>query len=141
VAHIQNSGVGDTPYEKIPGHAPHILEPWNRLEEVFFRKSVLPASLLEQVRKVLAQEHGCVYCQSKSGPPGREDAVRTSMAIGLAQLYASGHKSIEPAHLAALRQHFSETEIVELVSFICFMWAGGAFGRIFGVQPLRDGGQ
>jgi alkylhydroperoxidase family enzyme len=59
------------------------------------------------------------------------------MAIGLAQLYASGHKNIEPSHLAAMRDHFSEAEIVELVSFICFMWAGGAFGRIFGIQQLQ----
>src|SRR5688500_2711197 len=109
MAHIPNSSVGDGPYEKVMRHAPHILEPWNQLEETFFRKSVLPAPLLEQVRMALAHEHGCAYCQSKSGPPpDREDALRTSMAIGLAQLYASGHRNIEPAHLKGLLEHFSE---------------------------------
>jgi alkylhydroperoxidase family enzyme len=140
MAHIQDSVVAGTPYEKVMGHAPHILEPWNHREGAFFRQSVLPAPLLEQVRKALAQEHGCAYCQSKSGPPSDPgDALRTSMAVGLAQLYSSGHKHVEPAHLKALRAHFSEAELVELVAFICFMWAGGAFGHIFGVQPLPDG--
>ena len=59
----------------------------------------------------------------------------TSMAIGLAQLYASGYKNIEPSHLAVLGGYFSDAELVELVSFVALMWAGGAFGRIFGTQP------
>ncbi|HMM67288.1 MAG TPA: hypothetical protein PKC03_10130 [Dokdonella sp.] len=37
--------------------------------------------------------------------------------------------------LETLREHFSESELVELVAFMGFMWAGGTFGRIFGIQP------
>jgi len=69
MARISQSPVGQTPYEKVMGHAPHILAPWSALEEAFFSRSVLPAELLEQVRRALALGHGCEYCMAKGGPP------------------------------------------------------------------------
>lgn len=118
------------------GHAPHILEPWARLEEAFFSRSILPAELLEQVRRTLALGHGCQYCQAKGGPPdARHEAMRTSLAVGLAQVFASDHQGIDAPMLDTLREYFTESELVELVAFMGFMWAGGTFGRVFGIQP------
>jgi alkylhydroperoxidase family enzyme len=96
----------------------------------------LPASLLEQVRRTLALGHGCEYCLAKAGPPApRHDELRTSLAVGLAQVFAADHKGITEPMLATMREHFSEAELVELVAFMGFMWAGGSFGRVLGVKP------
>ncbi len=121
------------------GHAPHVLQPWLQLEDTFFNRSLLPANLLEQVRRTLAQQHGCEYCQAKAGPPdvSHED-LRTSLAVGFAQLFALDHKSISEAQISLLREHFSDAELVELIAFMGFMWAGGTFGALLGVKPAES---
>jgi alkylhydroperoxidase family enzyme len=125
-AHIPDSQTGATPYERVMGHAPHILEPWTQLEDTFFKRSVLPGELLEQVRRTLALGHGCKYCQAKAGPPDTmHEDLRTSLAVGFAQLFVAGHKDIDSKQLHVLREHFTDQELVELV----------AFGSILGITP------
>lgn len=136
MTHITPSASGTTHYERVMGHAPHILAPWSALEDTFFNHSLLPGELLEQVRRTLAESHGCEYCQAKGGPPSlTQTEHRTSLATGLAQVYASGHASIDAQMLNVLREHFTDPELVELVAFMGFMWAGGTFGKIFGIKP------
>jgi alkylhydroperoxidase family enzyme len=136
MALIPESSVGTTPYERVMGHAPHILAPWANLEDTFFRHSILPQDLLEQVRRTLALGHGCKYCQSKGGSPDQQHgALRTSMAVGLAQVFALGHRNIDESLLKPMREHFSHAEVVELIAFMSFMWAGGMFGKVLGIEP------
>ena len=136
---IPESTLGATPYERVLGHAPYVLEPWTNLEEAFFRRSLLPADLLEQVRRTLALGHGCEYCRAKGGPPDEmQRSFRASLAVGLAQVFASGHQNVDASLLEPLRAHFSDAELVELVAFMSFMWAGGAFGNVFGIQPAPE---
>jgi len=124
MARISASAVGTTSYEKIMGHAPRVLEQWSRLEDVFFKRSNLPSDLLEQVRRTLAQGHGCDYCMAKGGPPdARHAALRMSLTVGLAQDFAADHRAIDERQLNVMREHFPEPELVELVAFIGFTWA------------------
>ncbi|MEW6703349.1 MAG: carboxymuconolactone decarboxylase family protein [Pseudomonadota bacterium] len=135
-AHIPLSDIGHTNYERVMGHAPHILKPWVELEEAFFQRALLPQTLLEQVRRTLAQGHGCEYCQAKGGPPHTSrDDFRTSLAVGLAQIYSSDPKGIDEKMLQLLRAHFSDAEVVELIAYMGFMWAGGVFGKVMGIRP------
>ena len=135
-AHIPLSTVGTTRYERVMGHAPHVLAPWAALEQTFFERSVLPKDLLEQVRRTLTLGHGCAYCQAKAGPPDDHHvALRTSLAVALAQEFATDHKAIDKSQIEILRDSFSDEELVELVAFISFMWAGGTFGKVLGIQP------
>jgi alkylhydroperoxidase family enzyme len=137
-ARIPLSTVGTTNYERVMGHAPHVLAPWSVLEETFFRESILPAELLEQVRRSLALGHGCEYCQAKAGPPDRaHSTLRTSLAVAYAEAFATDHRAIEASQIEVLRQHFTDPELVELVSFVSFMWAGGTFGKVLGIQPQQ----
>jgi alkylhydroperoxidase family enzyme len=123
------------------GHAPHVLTAWSSLEEVFFKHSLLPSDLLEQVRRTLASSHGCQYCQAKGGPPDdRHTSLRTSLAVGIAQQFSQDHRSIDESMLKVAREHFSDAEIVELIAFMGFMWAGGTFGKILGIKPSEIGG-
>ena len=135
-AHLPLSTLGTTNYELVMGHAPHVLGPWSALEETFFTRSLLPADLLEQVRRTLALGHGCAYCQAKAGPPDRSHAsLRTSLAVAYAEAFAADHRAIEASQVQMLREHFSDAELVELVAFVSFMWAGGSFGKVLGIQP------
>ena len=135
-AHIPLSSVGSTNYERVMGNAPHVLEPWLVLEQTFIERAILPRELLEQVRRTLALGHGCEYCQAKAGPPDdHHEALRTSLAVALAQTFAADHKAIGKPQLDVLSESFSAAELVELAAVISFMWAGGTFGRIFGIQP------
>jgi alkylhydroperoxidase family enzyme len=118
------------------GHAPHVLASWSALEDAFFNQSVLNKELLEQVRRTLAESHGCEYCQAKGGPPSpTQTEFKTSLAVGLAQVYASDHAGIDEKMLNVLREHFTDEELVELVAFMGFMLAGGTFGKVFGIKP------
>jgi hypothetical protein len=65
VAHIPPASIGTTNCERIIGHAPHILASWSALEDTFFNHSVLSKQLLDQVRRTLADSHGCESCQAK----------------------------------------------------------------------------
>lgn len=136
MSYIPPSSMGDSPLEKVMGHAPHVLKPWLQLESAFFSQSLLSQDLLEQVRRTLAQQHGCEYCQAKGGPPdiSHED-MKTSLAVALAALFAIDHKNIGEAQLNVLRPYFSDAELVELVAFMGFMWAGGTFGAVMAVKP------
>jgi alkylhydroperoxidase family enzyme len=123
--------------ERLMGHAPHILDPWTKLEDAFFA-SKTPA-LLEQVRRTLALGTGCRYCQAKGGPPDRSQAdLRTAAAVELAEHFARDHRSIDEMALARARDHFADAELCELVMFMGFIWAGGTFGAVLGLEPLRS---
>ncbi|WP_124454810.1 carboxymuconolactone decarboxylase family protein [Paucibacter sp. KBW04] len=141
---IPPSTLGRTAYERVMGHAPHVLGPWTQLEQVFASQTLLPADLLEQVRRVLAQGHGCAYCQAKGGavdPLFAANALvaedrRATLVLELARQFAQDHRRIEPALLSQLREHdCSAAELVELIACMSFMWAGGMFGRVLGIQP------
>lgn len=135
-AHIPLSSVGSTNYERVMGHAPHVLKPWSALEATFFHDSLLPSDLLEQVRRTLTLGHGCEYCQAKAGPPDTAHGVlRVSLAVALAQAFSEDHRSIQAKQIEVLREHFSDPELVELTAFISFMWAGGTFGKVLGIRP------
>jgi alkylhydroperoxidase family enzyme len=135
MSRIPLSTVGSTPLERVMGHAPHVLTPWLQLEDAFYSRQILPADLLEQVRRTLALGHGCQYCQAYAGPPDASHSdLRTSVAVAFAQLFAQDHQGIGESQLAVMRQHFSDAELVELVSFMGFMWATGTFGSVLGVK-------
>ena len=108
--------------ERLMGHAPHILDPWTKLEDAFLESRTFSPALLEQVRRTLALAHGCRYCQAKGGPPDPSHAdSRTAAAVELAEHFA--------------RDHFADAELCELIMFMGFMWAGGTFGAVLGLEP------
>ena len=54
MAHIPLSDCGSTPFEKLLGHVPEILDKWEQLEVVFFQRKTFNPEFLEQVRRALA---------------------------------------------------------------------------------------
>ena len=136
---IAPSNTGRTPMERLMGHAPHILGPWTKLEDAFFASKTFSPALLEQVRRTLALSTGCRYCQAKGGPPDHTHAdSRTAAAVELAEHFARDHRSIDEAVLVRARDHFADAELCELIMFMGFMWAGGTFGAVLGLEPLHS---
>src|SRR5207245_9689479 len=136
MSRIAPSSTGRTPMERLMGHAPHILAPWTKLEDAFFASRTFSPALLEQVRRTLALAHGGRYCQAKGGPPDHSHAdSRTAAAVELAEHFARDHRSIDDAVLAGARDHFADAELCELIMFMGFMWAGGTFGAVLGLEP------
>lgn len=128
---IKLSANGATPFEKLIGHNPSILEKWNELETTLFNNTSLEANLLEQVRRTLAFGNGCEYCMVKGGKPSFDQKdERITNATAFAELFAIDHKSISNAHFSLLGEVFSEKEISELCAFITFITASQKFGKV-----------
>lgn len=128
---IELSNTGTTPFEKLIGHNPIVLEKWNELEVSLFNSTSLDKDLLEQVRRTLAFGNGCEYCMVKGGKPQfdvTDQKIQTATAF--AELFAIDHKSIQEAHFAFLKEQFSEAEIAELLTFITFITASQKFGKV-----------
>jgi alkylhydroperoxidase family enzyme len=128
---IKLSSSGNSPFEKLIGHNPTVLEKWNELETVLFTKTSLDSNLLEQVRRTLAFGNGCEYCMVKAGKAQFDSADRRiQAAAAFAELFVLDHKSISNAHFDFLKEIFSEPEIAELASFISFITASQKFGKV-----------
>jgi hypothetical protein len=135
MARISLSNVSNSPMERTMGHAPHILTPWVQLEDAFLNSPTFPAELREQVRRTLAMAHGCLYCQAKAGPPDKmQTDPKISAAVELAHIFAVDHRDIDDKILARYKSLFSESELAELMLYMDFMWAGGTFGAVMGLQ-------
>ena len=115
---------------------PDVLRAFGGLDAAIRFHGRLPAELLEAVRDATAGGIGCEYCTSLSQGerPGDRD-VRTGLAVAFAQMVAEDHRDVRDAHFDDLREHFSDEEIVELVSFICLVSiAGQMFGSVMGLE-------
>lgn len=128
---ISLSKNGTSPFERLIGHNPTVLEKWNDLENSLFNDISLVPDLLEQVRRTLAFGNGCEYCMVKGGKPDFDPRdQRISLATGFAELFALDHKSIQEAHFTLLREAFNDNEIAELCTFLTFITASQKFGKI-----------
>lgn len=61
MARVSYSQLGSTPFRRMVGHNPELLEVFQQLDKVITRQLSLPAELREEVRRHLAYENGCRY--------------------------------------------------------------------------------
>ncbi|MEO2205218.1 carboxymuconolactone decarboxylase family protein [Paenibacillus pabuli] len=132
---ISYSSTGDTPFQQLLGHNEQILKNWTKLEQAFYQDGELDGDLKEQVRRTLAFGNGCKYCQAKGKAVLDQKDSKISLVVGFAELFVNHRSSINQATFDVLRQEFSETEIAELCSFVCFTTASQMFGAIMDLQP------
>lgn len=132
---IELSDIGNTPFEKLLGHNPEVLNNWINLESRLFKNNSLNPLLLEQVRRALAYENECEYCLLKAGKPSfKEEKRHIVEAVAFAQQYAINHKTIDQNHFNRLRQHFNTQQISELCAFNGFMTSCQQFGKIMNLN-------
>jgi AhpD family alkylhydroperoxidase len=123
---------------QIWAHRPNVAVAWlNTLEEMHLR-SCLPERLRELVRLRIANITTCEACMvaRKSDTVTEEDlaclaadhprfAPAERAALRYAELFAGDYFAIDEALFAALEDHFSTEQIVELNLYCALMLAGG----------------
>lgn len=135
MSYITLSQNGSTPFERLMGHAPHVLDKWDQLETVFFQSKKFTAEFLEQVRRALAFNNVCQYCMAKAGPPEENpESARLIEALRFANKFSINHTSINDCEINRMKQYFTDEELVELIAFCSFISASQRFGASLGLQ-------
>jgi alkylhydroperoxidase family enzyme len=139
MSRIALSNHGSTPFERLLGHSPQILDYWDKLECAFFQSTTFSANFLEQVRRALAFNNQCRYCMAKSGPPDAnlEDS-RLIEALRFANQFSISHESIDEHEINRLKNFFTEAEIVEFIAFCSFISASQKFGAVLGLKNKEN---
>lgn len=135
MSYLPLSNTGSTPFEKLLGHAPEILQSWGNLENLFFNRTTFSKDFLEQVRRALAYVNQCKYCMKKAGPPDKniEDS-RLNTALNFANQFAISHLSIDEDVISELKKYFSNAELIELVAYCSFISASQRLGTVLGLE-------
>ncbi len=131
---ISFSQNGSTPFQQLLGHHKGILEKWILLEDYFFSSKTFSPELKEEVRRTLAYQNGCEYCMAKGAPSKNKMDSRTQLAVYAAEL-SDKKTHLSDAECSALKEVFTESEISELLAFICFITACQRFGALMNLGP------
>lgn len=135
VVRIPYSNIGNTKFQRLLGHNEEILKYWSKLEDAFYEHGNLSAELKEQVRRTLAFGNDCKYCQAKGKPEQNIEDSRVSLAIAFADLFLKSRDSINQGTFDMLRREFTNAEIAELCSYICFTTGNQMFGALMDLEP------
>ncbi|WP_301551794.1 carboxymuconolactone decarboxylase family protein [Guptibacillus hwajinpoensis] len=136
---INPSKIGETPFQKLLGHNPKVMEAWSTLGNVLEVDDLLSSDLKEQVRRTLAENNGCEYCKAKGKPDPDVFDEKISVAVGFAEVFSKQNGEISPSIMEVVKQSFSEAEISELLAFICFTTAQQHFGALMKLEPVEIG--
>ena len=135
MARIPFSNMGATPFQRLLGHNPEILNAWNAMGETFESTGRLSPALKEQVRRTLAFGNGCEYCMAKGKPSDVHVDAKESLAVAFATIVLQDHQNIDDTVFQVLREEFDDQEIAELCAYICFTTASQMFGAIMKLEP------
>ena len=128
--------LGEDPFYAILGHRSDILRAWHELDVVFFDStSKVSNRIKEEARRTLAQGIGCRFCASLGTPADTHPEPKEALAVAFAELVANDHRQINGDTFDLLREEFTEEEIVELVSWICFKLGSNMFGALMALAP------
>lgn len=127
------------PFYGIVAHRPEILEAWSELDKVFFGpSSTVSNAVKEESRRVLSQGVGCTYCASLGAPREEHPDRREALAVAFAELLLTDHREIDDSTFAVLREEFTDEEIVELVTWLCFKYGSNMFGSLMRLSPATE---
>ncbi len=87
MALIQLSENGTTPFQKLLGYNKDIMLSWSNLSESLETDNQLSSDLKEEIRSMLAQNHGCAYCKAKGKPSGKFTDEKSMICLGFVDVY------------------------------------------------------
>jgi alkylhydroperoxidase family enzyme len=133
---IPLSDLGDSAADRILGHRPELLDAWASLRQALVGpSSTLSPHLKEEVRRTIAQHTGCAYCASLGKPAARQQDEQEALAVAFAEAVAADHTAISGAQVTGLLDAFTRPQVVELLTWISFEYAGQIFGSLIGDEP------
>jgi AhpD family alkylhydroperoxidase len=148
--------VGDVRFLEVAANAPHMIDfYWNDFYRDVFFAGIVDVRTKELVRLLLADIHGCMFCQAGDAASARSNGVTDEEIAGLwdfengpfserdrAALRVAAGISLRGAEDAlpedvreALSDHFTDAEIIELL-MVCGILTGMA--RMMMVMDLAD---
>lgn len=126
---IPPSELGDTNADRVMGHRPEVLAAWYNLKQALLGpSSTLSPHLKEEVRRTLAQRTGCQFCASLGVPAASHEVRTETLAVAFADAVADDHTAISDEQVNVLFEEFTVPEVVELLLWISFEYAGQMFG-------------
>lgn len=148
--------VGDVRFLEVAANAPHMVDfYWGDFYRDVFFAGVLDVRTKELVRLLLADIHGCMFCQAGDAASARSNGVTEAEIAGLWD-FESGPFSardlavlrvaagvsmrgpdepLRPEVRTALEEHLTDEEIIELL-MVCGVLTGMA--RMMMVMDLAD---
>lgn len=119
---IKLSKLGDTSYQQLLGHNEQLLQNWTQLAQTFEQNIQMNATVLEEIRRMLAQQSGCLYCKSKGMPEGSKSQFNQKelTAIGFTEVYLTMGTHIPDYLFKVLYNVMTDEEIVMLLAYIQF---------------------
>ena len=133
---VPPSALGETSADRVMGHRPELLQAWENLKHALLGpSSTLSPQLKEEVRRTLAQRTGCQFCASLGLPAADHKTRSESLAMAFADAVASDHTTISDAQVKLLFDEFTAPQVVELLMWISFEYAGQMFGCLIGDEP------
>lgn len=125
---------------RLLGRRPQVLAGFLQLDASFHGDGLLSAELKEAVRRSTADLVGCRYCASLGDADAPLTDRRQELAVEFARAAAADAGRISDSLFDALREEFSEEEIVELAAWTCIVVIGGQkFGATLGLEPADPG--
>ena len=137
---IPLSNIDADPYYRAVGNRPEILTAWQAMDQAMLGpSSTLPTELKEEARRALAQNVGCAFCATVGGKPlSVAPDARTALAVALANQIAKDYTQVDDGMFEALREEFSDTEIAELLMWLCFKFGSNLFGALIKLDPATS---
>jgi alkylhydroperoxidase family enzyme len=133
---VPPSELGDSVADRVMGLRPEVLLAWVGLKHALVGEtSTLSPELKEQVRRTLALQTGCEFCASLGRPSAEQPDPQSSLAVAFADAVATDHTAISDAQVQVLFEEFTAPQVVELLVWIVFEYAGQMFGALIGDQP------
>jgi alkylhydroperoxidase family enzyme len=133
------SEVGDSTADRVMGHRPEVLAAWDGLKHALVGlSSTLSPELKEQVRRTLALHTGCEFCASLGRPAAEQPSPQDSLAVAFAEAVAMDHAAVSGGQLDVLLAEFTVPQVVELLTWIVFEYAGQMFGALIGDEPATE---
>ena len=122
---IPLADLGDTTADRILGHRPELLDAWASLRQALLGpSSTLSPHLKEEVRRAVAQHTGYAYCASLGKPEARQQDEKKALVVAFAEAVAAERTAISGAQVTGIFDAFTIPQIVELLTWISFEYAG-----------------
>jgi AhpD family alkylhydroperoxidase len=160
-AHFEAASQRDRMLLTPTGHAPELMTALHDFAGILAQRGSLPGRLVELVRLRIAFHNQCRSCMAMRYQSGLDDGLTENAvcslekpeeapdlseaekaALAYADISATNHFAITADTFEALRQHFTEPQIVELGLYVAYFIG---FGRLVAawdlVEELPDGFQ
>jgi hypothetical protein len=119
-------------------HRSDLRKRWDAMDEFLRFTGVLEPELKEQARRAIAQHAACRFCGSLGEPRASYPDERTEVAVSVAHAVGRNPRGLSDDVFEAMRTVFSTEEIVELMAWLAFMYAGELLGAVFELEPASE---